>query len=53
MIKMFGHRTLGGGVNEPGEMARISISCVSYLFSITQSLDVNICFDQQSMRNAI
>ena len=45
MIKMFGHRTLGGGVSEPGKIAQISISCASDLVSLTPSLNVNICVD--------
>jgi hypothetical protein len=51
MIKMFGHRTLGGGVSEPGKIAQISISCASDLVSLTPSLNVNICVDQQCMRH--
>ena len=46
-------RTLGGGASEPGVVAQISISCASYLASLTQSLNVNICSNQQCMRHAI
>ena len=42
--------TLGGGASEPGVMAQISMSCASYLASLTPSLNVKICFDQQCMR---
>ena len=45
--------TLWGGVSEPSVMAQISICCASYLASLTPSLNVNICFDQQSMRHML
>jgi hypothetical protein len=38
---------------ESGVMTQISISCASYLASLTLSLNINIYFDQQSMRHAI
>ena len=42
--------TLRGDASEPGVMAQISISCASYLASLTPSRDVHICLDQQCMR---